>query len=203
MLRSISLFGLASAVFLASSGSALALVIAGPIKPGGMHFGYDWPEKEAFSDLLKIRPCVGGHYIDAPTWWDGHYAATYLIRGNEADLQKQIDRLDQLKLPGTTVLIHEGEGFDDPNKFFGNTEVVCYDWKLTLSETKNTSGRHKLLPGMNERQVMLVIHLGTRLDRTRLKIPEWMKPQVLGLDDSVKALPADALHALARAARED
>jgi hypothetical protein len=203
MLRSINLLCVTLAVFVASSRPAEALVIAGPIMPGQVAFGYDWPEKDAFTDLLKLRPCVGGHFIDAPTWWDGHYAATYLIRGKEADLQQQIDQFDQLKLPGTKVLIHEGEGFDGPNKFFGSTEVVCYDWELTLSETKNTSGRHKLLPGMNERQVMLVIHLGTRLDRAQLKIPEWMKPQVLGLDDSVKALPADALHALARAARDD
>lgn len=208
MFRSIVLLSVTSALVLASSRPADALVIAGPIQPGKIALGYGWPEAEALTEILKLQPTVGGHYIDAPTWWDGHYAATHLYRGKTADLQRLIDALDKLKLPGTKVFVDNGEGFDGPNHFYGTNETLCYDWQLTLSETRNRGGRHKLLPGMNERQILLVVHLGTRLDRNQLKVPEWMTLKVVvdsgaAPPPTVEFGPADALHALARAARDD
>lgn len=199
-------------VVLAAASPVHALVIAGGVKPGTIILGHGWPEEEAFRELLKLQDAVGGQFIDAPTWWDGHFSVTYLYRGREVALQRMINELNRLKLEGTTVMVVEDEGFDWPNQFYGNKEFIAYDWNLTLSETK--SGRadadvKKFIPGMNSRRVQMTIYLGTRLDRTKLRVPEWMQPKpvvIPGISQpppNVEPGPVSALQAIVRAARDD
>lgn len=91
----------------------------------------------------------------------------------------------------------------------GNKQSVAYDWSLTLSETKMRDPakyKHNDKVVINEPTVVLRIYLGDRLDRSRLQIPQKLlnapKPpsgyQVINTDG-----PVDALHALARAARQE
>ncbi len=189
---------------LPSATPAFALVIAGPIKPGQIVLGHGWPEEDAFRALLKTQDAVGGHYMDAPTWWDGHFSVTYLYRGREVTVQRMINELNRLKLPGTTVLVVDDEGFDGPNGLRGSRKAIAYDWNLTLSETKS---ERDVLPGMNARQIRMTIFLGTRLDRTKLRIPEWMQPKPVVLTGPLRPEPeygpVSAFQAIARAARED
>lgn len=187
--------------------SAYALVFSGPIKPGQVVLGHGWPEEDAFRKLLQTQDAVGGHFIDAPTWWDGHFSVNYLYRGREVAAQRVINELNRLKLPGTTVMVVDDEGFDGPNPFFGTKGAVAYDWNLTLSETKSVRADREVLPGMNARQIHMTIYLGTRLDRSKLRIPEWMQPKPVVLTGGPKPDteygPVSAFHAIARAARDD
>ncbi len=202
--------GIVALGLLSTATPAFALVIAGPIKPGHIVLGHGWPEEDAFRQLLKMQECVGGHFMDAPTWWDGHFSVTYLYRGREVAAQRMINELNRLKLEGTTVMVVEDEGFDGPNNFFGNREALAYDWNVTFSETKSgreNANANKVLPGMNTRQVRMVIHLGTRLERTKLRIPEWMQPKLVVVEGGPKPDgeygPVSAFQAMARAARDD
>ncbi len=184
-----------------------ALVIAGPVNPGQIVLGHGWPEEEAFRELLKLQPSVGGHFIDAPTWWDGHFAVTYLYCGREVTVQRMINELNRLKLPNTTVMIVEDEGFEWPNNFMGTKEAVAFDWNVTFSETRAVRADREVLPGMNARQIRMTIYLGDRLQRQKLRIPEWMQPKLVVVEGSPKPDteygPVSAFQAIARAARED
>ena len=199
--------GAVMAVVLTWSTRADALVFSGSIKPGQVVLGHGWPEEDAFRALLKTQDAVGGHFIDAPTWWDGHFAATYLYRGREVALQRMINELNRLKLPGTTVMVVDDEGFDGPNQFFGSKEAMAYDWNLTLSETKSIRADREVLKGMNERQIRMTIYLGNRLDRKKLRIPEWMQAKMVviegGPPPDTEPGPVSAFQAIARAARDD
>ncbi len=199
--------GIITAALLASAQPVFALVIFGPVKPGQIVLGHGWPEEEAFRDLLKQHTAIGGHFMDAPTWWDGHYSVTYLYRGREVAAQRMINDLNRLKLEGTTVMVVEDEGFDGPNRFFGSSETIAYDWDVTFSETISVRADREILPGMNARQIQMTIHLGTRLDRTKLRIPEWMLPKLVvveaGPKPDVEYGPVSAFQAFARAARDD
>ena len=118
-----------------------------------------------------------------------------------------INELNRLKLEGTMVFIIDDEGFDGPNKFFGSQEALAYDWNLSLSETKAVRADREVQMGMNTRQIRMTIYLGNRLDRTKLRIPEWMQPKpvafVGGPPPDTEPGPVSALHAIARAARDD
>lgn len=200
-------FVLATLTPLILPATAHALVISGPIKPGHIMLGNGWPEEEAFRELLKLQESVGGHFIDAPTWWDGHFAVTYLYRGREVTAQRMINELNRLKLRNTTVMIVEEEGFDGPNNFLGTREPVCYDWKLTFSETRAVRVDREVLPGMNARQIHMTIYLGDRLNRQKLRIPDWMQPKLMVVEGSpnpdTEYGPVSAFQAIARAARDD
>lgn len=186
---------------------AFALVFSGSVKPGQIVLGHGWPEEGAFRDLLKTQDAVGGHFIDAPTWWDGHFSVTYLYRGREVAAQRMINELNRLKLPGTTVMVVDDEGFDGPNGLRGSRKAIAYDWNLTLSETKSERADREVLPGMNARQIRMTIYLGTRLDRAKLRIPEWMQPKLVAVEGGPKPDtdygPVSAFQAIARAARDD
>lgn len=205
--RHISLILLAMIACLLITTPAQALVMSGPVKPGTIVLGHSWPEEDAFRELLKSQDAVGGHFLDAPTWWDGHFSVTYLYRGREVALQRMINELNRLKLPGTMVMVVEGEGFEGPNKFFGSREPIAYDWNLTLSETKSVRADREVLKGMNERQIHMTIYLGSRLDRKKLRIPEWMQQKlfvtVSGPKPDTEPGPVSAFEAIARAARDD
>jgi hypothetical protein len=192
---------------LAFPAPARALVMSGPVKPGQIVLGHGWPEEEAFRELLKQHTAIGGHFMDAPTWWDGHYSVTYLYRGREVAAQRMINDLNRLKLAGTTVMIVDDEGFENANRFHGTKETVSYDWNLSFSETRAERANVKVLPGMNSRQVRMVIYLGKRMDRTKLRVPEWMQPKPVVLEGAPAPTtdygPACALQAIARAARND
>lgn len=192
---------------LCSAMPAFALVFSDSVKPGQIVLGHAWPEADAFRDLLKTQDAVGGHFIDAPTWWDGHFSVTYLYCGREVAAQRMINELNRLKLPGTTVIVVDDEGFDGPNGLRGGRKAIAYDWNLTLSETKSERADREVLPGMNARQIRMVIYLGTRLDRTKLRIPEWMQPKPVVLTGGPKPDPdygpVSAFQAIARAARDD
>lgn len=196
--------GAALAVVLSWSVPAHALVFSGPVKPGQIVLGHGWPEEDAFRALLKTQDAVGGHFIDAPTWWDGHFSVTYLYRGREVTAQRMINELNRLKLPGTTVMVVDDEGFDGPDGLRGSRKAIAYDWNLTLSETKSEKD---VRPGMNARQIRMTIFLGTRLDRTKLRIPEWMQPKLVVVEGGPKPDteygPVSAFQAIARAARDD
>lgn len=199
--------GAVMAVVLTWSTRAEALVFSGSVKPGQIVLGHGWPEEDAFRELLKTQDAIGGHFIDAPTWWDGHFAVTYLYRGREVTAQRMINELNRLKLPGTTVMVVDDEGFDGPSVFHGSQKAIAYDWNLTLSETKSVRADRDVLPGMNARQIRMVIYLGTRLDRAKLRIPEWMQPKPVVLTGGPKLDPdygpVSAFQAIARAERDD
>jgi len=196
--------GAVMAVVLTWSTPAEALVFSGSVKPGQIVLGHGWPEEDAFRELLKTQDAVGGHFIDAPTWWDGHFSVTYLYRGREVTAQRMINELHRLKLPGTTVMVVDDEGFDGSNGLRGSRKAIAYDWNLTLSETKS---ERDVLPGMNARQIRMTIFLGTRLDRSKLRIPEWMQPKLVVVEGGPKPDteygPVSAFQAVARAARDD
>ena len=203
----VCIFGIITTVLLSVSRPAHALVIAGGVKPGQIVLGHAWPEEEAFRELLKLQDAVGGHFMDAPTWWDGHFSVTYLYRGREVALQRMINELNRLKLEGTTVFVVEDEGFDGPNKFFGSKDPIAFDWNLSFSETKAVRGDREVLKGMNTRQIRMTIYLGNRLDRKKLRIPEWMQPKLVvwegGPQPDSEPGPVSAFQAIARAARDD
>lgn len=205
--RHIRLILLAMIACLLITTPAQALVMSGPVKPGTVVLGNSWPEEEAFRELLKLQESVGGHFIDAPTWWDGHFSVTYLYRGREVTLQRMINELNRLKHPGTTVIIVDDEGFDGPNGLKGTRKALAYDWNLSFSETRAERADRKIEPGMNCRQVRMTIYLGNRLDRKKLRIPEWMQPKLVawegGPQPDTEPGPVSAFQAIARAARDD
>lgn len=207
MLSRSLIIGILTAVLIAAAQPAYAWVMFGPVKPGQIVLGRGWPEEEAFRELLKQHTSIGGHFIDAPTWWNGHYSVTYLYRGREVSAQRMINDLNRLRLEGTTVMIVDDEGFENANRFNGTKETVSYDWNLSFSETRAERANVKVLPGMNSRQVRMVIYLGTRLDRAKLRIPGWMQPKPVVSEGAptptVDYGPACALQAIARAARDD
>lgn len=186
--------------------TAHALVMFGPVKPGNIVLGHDWPEEDALRELLKIQDSVGGHFIDAPTWWQGHFAVTYLYQGREVAAQRMINELNRLKLPHTTVMILDDEAFETPNRL-GTETAVAFDWDLTFSETRMERGDKEALPGMNVRQIRMTIHLGDRLSRRKLRIPEWMQPKWFPVEGApapdTDYGPVSTFQAIARAARDD
>ncbi len=199
--------GIITTILLSVTPPAFALVMAGPIKPGHIVLGHGWPEEDAFRELLKSQDAIGGHFMDAPTWWDGHFSVTYLYRGREVAAQRMINELNRLKLPNTTVMIVEDEGFEGPNQFLGTKEATSFDWNITFSETRAVRADREVLPGMNERQVRMTIFLGGRLNRQKLRIPEWMRPKLVVVEGGPKpdteSGPVSAFQAIARAARDD
>jgi len=200
------LFVLTALAGLMCPAPAHALVIFGCVKPGDVVLGHGWPEEDAFRELLKTQESVGGHFIDAPTWWQGHFAVTYLYQGREVAAQRMINELNRLKLPHTTVMILNDEAFETPNRL-GAEDAVAFDWDLTFSETRAERGDKEILPGMNGRQIRMTIHLGDRLSRQKLRIPEWMQPELVPAESGPKPdadySPVSAFEAIARAARND
>jgi hypothetical protein len=111
--------------------------------------------------------------------------------------------------PHIKIVVADAEGMWDGHRLSGNKESVSYDWSLTLSETRMDNPakyKHDGKSVVNEPIVVLRIYLGDRLDRNRLRIPKKLLDtpnlpggyQIINTDG-----PVDALHAVARAARQD
>lgn len=203
-------FVFAGALFALLPLRADALAFVGEIERGVIHLGDGWAEEEAFTQLLKVRRAVGGHFLDAPAWWNGHFTADYYYQGNEADVQAVIDALAALKHPHVKVMLIPGEeGFWDNEFSFPWPQTLAYDWSLTFSQTKMNDPAKYKHDGkfiINEPVVVLRVYLGDRLNPQKLRVPERLQsnPQiptavrVVGRDN-----PADALHAIARAQRAE
>jgi hypothetical protein len=194
------------------AGTADALVIHGRIPAGTVQLGPDWPLDLELRTLLGRHRHVDGYYVDAPTWWDGYFSATYFYQGREPQLQALIDDLDRLVYPHVKIVVSEEEGMWTGNRVFCRKTALNYDWCLVLSQTdiRNAAkfppvGDHVI----NTPVIVLRIHLGDRLDQTKLRIPARLvnAPNPGNGPVIVAPLPAEApasaLHAIARAARRD
>jgi hypothetical protein len=200
---------LAMAIWSLVSQSAHALVFFGDIPPGTVKLGYDWNIEPELQALLKNHRHVAGHFTDAPTWWDGHFTAEYLYQGCEPEVQKLIDDLDRLIYPHVKVVVADAEGMWDGNRLTNPKTSIAYDWSLTLSETKMDNPvkyQHDGKSVVNEPIIVLRVYLGDRMERSRLRIPQKLlgTPHLpSGYQVINTAGPVDALHALARAARQE
>jgi|GEM_PF-6795216 len=192
---------------LMSPRAAEALVIMGDIEPGEISLGYGWAQEPEFRKLLAIYPHIGGSFMDAPTWWNGHYSAEYVFQGDGDELQKVVHALDQLGGDHVKIVIVQGEGFWERDNLVLRTGPQMYDWSLRFSETKILdAAQRKLYPQqiINEPTVVLTIYDSDQLDLAALWLPYRLlanprippAAQVVGQDS-----PADALHAIARTQR--
>lgn len=203
-LMRIAVITFAMAAVLSWTDCAHALVRRGALRRGAVLIPAMWPQEQSIKAMLRANPCVGGYFFSAPTWENGSFSATYLFRGNEEQLQRMIDELDRLK-SSTTICVHDSEGFEDPSQAHETKDTVCYDWRLHFT-TSRLAFAGKIVNNERRPHLHLSIFLGTRLHQDKLRIPDEMRVEPLRLDREPLDLgpyPANALHAIARAARTD
>ncbi|MBI1347437.1 hypothetical protein GC163_14255 [bacterium] len=192
---------------LMSPRTADALVIMGDIEPGQILLSYGWAQEAQFRELLAIHPHIGGKFMDAPSWWDGHYSAEYFYQGDSGELQKVIHALDKLSCDNVKIVIVQGEGFWEPDNLVRQPGPQMYDWSLQFSETKiRDAAQQRLYRQMiiNEPIVVLAVYDSDQLDLTSLWVPYRLlvNPRIPSAAQVVgQEPPADALHAIARTKR--
>lgn len=194
---------------LISPRAAEALVIMGDIEPGEISLGYGWSQEPEFRKLLALHPHIGGTFMDAPTWWSGHYSAEYYNQGDGDELQRVVHALDKLGGDNVKIVIVESEAYWERDNLVMRDALQPYDWSLRFSETKiRDEAQRKLYSRqiINAPTVVLTIYDSDQLDLTSLWVPYRLlanpripaAAQVVGQDS-----PADALHAIARTTRLD
>ena len=178
-------------------------MISGEIAPGEIELAPFVDETARLSELIRLAPHVGGEYLDAPTWWDGHFSAEYYYRAHPGELQQLIHQLTQFPEATCRIEIVPEEGFREGNLLVHRERYLSYDWSLQISQTRirDFSKYPREIPtSFNKPVVVLKIYDSEFLDRTDLWLPyRLLTPTVIEAPESTR--PASALEALSRADR--
>jgi hypothetical protein len=185
-------------LLLAAAQPVHTLVFFRSIKPGEVVLGHGWLEEQRLRDLLQAHTSIGGQMMDG----DGGCSATYRYQGREVAVQRMINDLNRLKMEGTSVVLVEDEGYRVSPRKFNNPEIIGYDWTLTISSNFLEEANGKLVQGMNSHRIHMTVYLGARLDRSKLRVPEWMQP-ALAPTSYAHDGPVSAFQAIARGMRND
>lgn len=200
--RSLSMVGAFVGMFVGTN-IADALVTIEDIRPGEIRLGFvQWNQREQFSELLKSQPAVHGTETWA-SWGGSSMRIEYLYQGNGGQLQQMIDRLDKIDYSRSLVRFTEHEGYDDGSFHRPRKMPLPYDWTLTFTERDLYRKARDQIE--NQPDVVLTIYLGDRIDRQKLRLPErLLKHPMISSEVRVQTgRPANALHAIARARRND